>query len=186
MKFSHSLENLRTTSFATSYEWGVSFASEDTTDLPLYFRNYFPVVSVDESIYDVQSESIDIFTSAISYPKSLGQKTITITFHDDKNHSLETWMEDWVEKDIFNLNVDNSYVATLEEASKVFSVAKLLNDRRIAKLTSYRVIPTGGFVFSGTSQPDALLFTAEFNIIGKKVNSFINGTTIDIGDFEFF
>jgi hypothetical protein len=95
-----------------------------------------------------------------------GANTLSITFLDDSDHSLEAWMEEWVWK-IFP--PDRSGVMTLEGAIQKCHVMKLTPAKKALHRRMYDVYPEGPIVNEYNSEATVKAFTVSFVVVGLVV-----------------
>lgn len=162
------LEKLRQIEWSASYDWEIRI---DDPSLPNPFNEFFPVITVDEEIGNVESQTFEIYNRTYSVPSGLGQNEMTITFYDDDNHTLEKWMDNWINNEIFHQDEANTYVSTLKEACKELHLVKLDRKQATKRLTTHIVYPNGQFQFSGSTEADATIFTVQFNIVATKTHN---------------
>ena len=163
------LNQLRQVQWSASYDWEIRI---EDPNLPEPFNKFFPVITVDEELGNVESQTFEIYNRNYSVPSGLKQNEITITFHDDSNHTLEKWMENWVNIEIFHQDEANSYVSTLKTACKEMHIAKTDRGKKVKKLATHLVYPNGQFTFSGSAEADATIFTMQFNVVATKTNNY--------------
>lgn len=152
-------DSIRDVEYARSYDWSVWFPG--VTWAP--FLGWFPAQSVTEPIVDIQSHSFEIGCYEYKIPLKQGANTLSITFLDDSDHSLEAWMEEWIWK-IFP--PDRSGVKTLEGAIQKCHVMKLTPAKKPLHNRMYDVYPEGPIVNEYNSEPTVKTFTVSFVVVG--------------------
>lgn len=162
MAFVDSITQVRSVEWAPSYLWDVKFPSA-----PSPFSEWFPATAIEQELLTVNSHSFEAGLTTFDFPKASASKTLSITFHDDEQHSLQRWLRDWVENGVFLQQ--GRYVNYLMDLVREVHVLKL--DRRRIPISGspemYYVYPEGGMTFSGNSESGALDFTVSFRIAGS-------------------
>jgi len=166
------LQKLQSVEWGKSNLWNVKFADtpRTTPKLPAPFNEWFPATDISEGLAEVTSQAIPIYLSSYAIPFNTTELSISLTFVDDVNHSLCTWVSEWMRK-IVNSEYDSKsnvggVVETLEGSVKTLYVEKLNLDKTIYKLDTYYVFPSGNISFAGTSTGGVPSYTITFNIAG--------------------
>jgi len=149
-----------------SVDWGRSYLWEVHIDdgrvapqLPNIFSEWTPAVNVQAPVSNVTSRTFEIYNTAIKIPQGTSYKTLRITFVDDIDGSLLTWLKNWQSKTILNRG---KHVATLSECTKTIHVRKLGLDRAIISTTVYVVYPEGENAFTGDSNSGINIVSGSF------------------------
>lgn len=162
MAFLKNLDQMRRIEWGRSYHWDIKFTGSDSPAFP--FNEFFPAVSVDEQISSLSTLDVDAFGTSLKFPLKSSVKNIQITFLDDKNHTLLTWLSTWVNSTILN---NGNYVATLDESVRQLIIQKVDNNRRNLIQTSYWVFPEGPVTYVGNSDSAINQYTVSFVVAGK-------------------
>lgn len=150
------MDQLRSIEWGKTWLWEVRFTGEGAPPTP--FNDWFPAVEVTENLFACDPLDIQYFNSKYQVPLSTSFFTIRVAFLDDINHTLESWIRDWVNKTIFPGN----WTATLEECTRILQVIKLTNLRKPLKSRSYLVFPRGTVDFVGNTNPEVPRLDVEF------------------------
>ena len=164
MTFLKTADELRAVEWGRTYLWDLKFRKYEgnpkSISPPGKFINWFPAETVTENLAALDMAEFAGFLGAdYNIPKSSSSFGISITFLDDINHSLSTWIANWINKEIMN---GGDYVSTISESVKWVDIAKLNQDRSLQTMNSYLVMPKGEINFEGTSESDVPRYTMEF------------------------
>ncbi len=163
--FLKNLEELRKVEWARSWTWDIQFSG----DVPKPFSKWFPATDVEEGLYNLEPFTFTGGYGSFSVPKNWSPLTLSITFVDSAYHTIENWLEEWVNHTILG---DGLHIACLETAVKKVTLVKLDNKREIVSENSYLVFPTGPLSYTGSSSADIPSHQVEFTIakiISRKV-----------------
>lgn len=182
MAFLNSVEKLREVrGWAKTYLWDIKFTSGGKGDLPpAPFSDWFPALDVEENIANLEAHTIpDAYLTSLKFPKNTSPRTLRITFIDDGNHTLLTWLDGWINREILN---QRDYVATLEESVKLVQIVRLAPDtyntsgsratanvpieNNVSRLgiRNYWIFPEDSVTFIGNSSSDLVTYSITFNI----------------------
>jgi hypothetical protein len=178
------IDQIRNIDFAKGYLWAVRFIEPAP---PSPFTNYFPASNIEIGEISLDSYNFESGQSAYRIPERSGVKTVTITFYDDENFTLQRWMSDWVNIDILNRG---QYMSCLldghpVEGGRESRTVNFLGDGIVwptRKIEFFRlgrdlepvpntektllIYPEGELSLSATSSSEALQFTLTFVIVG--------------------
>ena len=160
MAFLPGIDAIRAVSWGKSYLWDLRFID---ADLPAPFNTWFPAQEVEENTANLESFSFDAGYTQYKFPSKGGPRSVRITFIDDANHSLYSWLDNWINKTILN---DRKYVASLDKSVKRLEVVKLNHDRQIIRRRSYFVFPEDNLTFRGSSGSELLIYSVNFHVAG--------------------
>lgn len=155
MAFLRDIDQLRQIEWSKSYLWDVKF-----NNAPKPFNEWFPATEVTENTANLNSMPVEGGNSGFKIPQSKAATDVSITFIDDINNTLYTWISNWL-----NSITKGQVVSTLAECTQMVHVAKLANDRSIIDSTSYLVYPEGNISFAGNSNSDTRQYTVSFVIV---------------------
>lgn len=153
------LDIIRDVEYARSYLWRLWFP-EITSGA---FASWFPAVSVDEPIGDLQSYDFEIGCHAYKVPQKHGSQVLAVTFLDDATHSLEGWMQAWI-WEVFPQSRDG--VATLDSALKKCHLMKLSPQKEVIHTRQYDVYPEGPVTNVYNSNAEVKSFSISFVVVG--------------------
>ena len=163
-----SIEQLKAVpgNYDVNYLWDCKFEGA-----PPPFDKWFPAGSVDEPRGNVISHSADIFMTSIQVPKSTKAESMTVTFYDDSNRTLQHWIEDWMgEGDKYGVSIfgpNKASVRTISECARNLFVAQLdYNGKKLSE-RMYSVYPDSAFKVASASDAAIRAHTVEFAIVGS-------------------
>lgn len=154
------IEKLRQIEWARQYKWEVEFFDPP---LPAPFNSFFPASDIDFGSASINNSTIDAPMRPGEIPFGTDTHHISITFYDDENLTVQTYMEDW-QKSVYNKGM---YVAALSSAARKIHIRYLNSINRVKKEYKYQIIPQGEIKNLGTSNSDANTFSLEFVIVGE-------------------
>jgi hypothetical protein len=152
-------DRLQLIEWARSYAWDVEFIP----GIPEPFSSVSPAFEVEENIITPETYSLPAGISTLVFPQNTGEKTLSITFYDDIGGTIENWLKDWYDT-IFN--IDNQYVTTLEEATRIVIVKRRDLQKNTIQSNSYLVFPRSPLQFIGSSDSSVRQHQQEFVIAG--------------------
>ena len=141
--------------WSRSWLWDIQFQDANL----LHFRKWFPATNVSINRFALETYDFTAGLSTFSVPKSSTLFDMKITFVDDVALTVQTWVSNWINNEIFAQNA----VATLEEAVKQVTVVTLDNNRKQIKQDNFMVFPKGSLYFDGNS--DEALHSAELDLV---------------------
>jgi hypothetical protein len=153
------LNSIAPVTWARKYSWDIKFDGA-----PAPFSEWFPASDIDEPKTVLEAHTFDAFLKTYSFPKSQGEKRLTITFYDDENNAIVNWLQEWAEIEMFN---DDAFVATLEEVLKQVHIKKLNSRREEVQINSYWVYPDGTLTDSRGSDSSAQQYSMDFVVVGR-------------------
>ena len=174
------METIRRINYDAQYLWTVNFEDNNGFKPPSPFDDFFPASDLSLGIGTVNTHAIEMGQSAIRFPRNSAPQSIDITFYDDETRSLNRWMSDWVNLDLFNLG---DFVSGINDSHRVVAQDSFGNSTRnvypmrhirIALLDrfksevityNYRVVPDGDFGLQLSQASEATQFTMKFNIV---------------------
>lgn len=167
MAFLRDIEQVRKIEWARKYSWDIRF---DDPTLPDPFTDWFPAIDVEEGRAAVKSFSFDAFLSTYKIPKNSTFRTLRITFNDREDNLLANWLDNWVNREIFN---SGNHVSTLfgsnaggtNGAVKTIQIMKLNSRKQPVEVLTYLIYPETEFIFNGTSASEPQIYSVPFVII---------------------
>lgn len=166
--FLTSQDQVRQVEWSRNYLWDVQIS-----DAPSPFNTWFPATDVAVDMGILESESFDIFVSSFSIPVRTKERTLSLTFVDDANHTLVDWLTLWYNQIVVPGGIGGGWVQTLEESVKNIQIARL-NSRRVPikvgsidYIESYAIYPNDTVRFLGGSEESKVnSYEAKFIIAG--------------------
>lgn len=156
------IHDLRLIEWAKSWNWDMCIPSA-----PAPFNNWFPASESDVGKASVTSYEWSAGNQTLKTPLSTSPKEMRVTFSDDDKGTLEDWLDDWVNKKIF----EDGRVQTLSEATKIAFIARLNNKRQAVSIEEYLIYPEGGINTVRDSQSNVLVHVVTFTIAGVSRNA---------------
>lgn len=150
---------------ASSVNWGKSSHWDiyfETAPAP--FSKWFPAYEVDRSIAALESFDFVGGTQGLRVPMALGPKTIQLSFYDDHDSVLESWLDRWVYDTIHK----DGTVATITEVVRKCYIAQLNAKNDVVHIHVLDLFPEGEVRSLRDSQSGATLLMQTFNIAGYK------------------
>lgn len=154
------LSQLRRIEWGRTYTWDIRFP-----DAPAPFNAFFPATDVSEPVATLQWTAQNYFLDVYRFPHNKLQKDLRISFLDDQNGTLLSWLKNWIEVTIFNQGKAVSPIGTQGVCKRVL-ISKLDSYRNIVKTSSYLVFPEGIIDYIGGSQSDHVTYTVNFVVAG--------------------
>jgi hypothetical protein len=184
---------IRNVEYDKQFLWTVDFLDGQSDAIgaslapPAPFDQFFPASDITIGMGTVQSEEREFGQTSIKFPRRSNAQNLSITFYDDEKRTLQKWMREWINIDIFNngnfvsgLNDSHAPVtSTAQNRSRVYPTREV----RIALLDAYRkevipyhfrVYPEGDFQFTGSQDSSATTYSMDFVIVedlGKRNTS---------------
>lgn len=137
------INDMRKIRWGKTYLWDIYFP-----EAPSPFNNWFPALDVDENLATLNSYEFPGFLSSYKVPQSTSPFDIKVTFTDDINKTLSTWITGWINNEILHGDESSFYVSTLEESSKELHLVKL--DEQKQPVTTYYA--------NGTTKPNPMIY----------------------------
>lgn len=173
------METIRRVNYSTSYLWTLDFIDTNGLLPPAPFDDYFPASDVNLDVGTVNSFTFDAGHTTLSFPRNTSFKGMDVTFYDDDRQTLQRWMSDWINLDIFN---DGQYVSNLRDQHTVvvpdsfgqtravqpirqIRMALLDRQKQDALVYNYNIVPDGQLQFAGSQASEATQFNMRFNIV---------------------
>lgn len=167
--FLQDIEQMRQIEWGKTYLWDVLFPAA-----PAPFNEWFPATDVTENLATLNEHQIEGYMSTYSVPLSTSEFDINLTFVDDINHTLATWLGYWINTEILN---KGSHISTLAESVKMIIIAKLDGKKqpvnitdpagnKIDNPTGYWVYPSGAVNFEGNSESGLPTYQMALKIAG--------------------
>lgn len=148
---------------ASTVEWGKSWHWDIKFEgAPAPFNNWFPAYECDRTLLSLESFDFNGGVGAFRVPHTHGARDIQLSFYDNDQAVLESWLDAWFNQRIFN----NGTVATLEEATRLLYVSQLTATNQVAHTHVLTVYPEGSTRVMRDSQPGAALLLQNFAIVG--------------------
>ena len=159
MAFLKNIENLRAIDWGQKFLWDVKFP-----DAPFPFNDFFPASSVKEDLALIETFEFERYLTRFAIPKGTGLRKLSISFFDDNNYSLQTWIKNWMNKTILN---QNYAIATLKTAVKDVIIVRQERTRKDDVISvAYSVFPFGLFSLDADSSSELIEYTVDFYIVG--------------------
>lgn len=179
------IETIRNIDYGTNYLWTLDFGDVDGFKPPAPFDNFFPASDLTLNLGIINSHTVELAQSAISFPKNSGFKSIDITFFDDENRTIQQWMSDWINIDILN---NGDFISGINDTHRIgfpdrgqdsFGVARLVVPTRTVRIAmlnriknevlsyNYLVYPEGELTFTGSQASEATTFSMKFIIVAE-------------------
>lgn len=170
MAFLTNIDQVRAVQWGQKYLWDLKI---DDTSLPSPYDSWFPASEIDEELGHIDSYQFDANIGSFKLPQKTLPLHLKISFYDDDNTTLASWLDNWINDLILN---NQQYISTLETAVKLVHVLKLDIQRNTAIQNDYYVYPEGTLTWNGTNESGVQIFTQNFVIVSR-VNQHI---TVDI------
>lgn len=179
------ISTVRSVDWDRRYLWLAEF-DKDTLLPPAPFKEWFPANSVSINDTSQSKEEFKFGQQHLSIPTSQsGASTLSITFYDDINRTLQKWFTDWIRLDIQN---NGQYISGLDddhdaEAADSFGTQRrvwpvrtiniiYLNLDRSNYITKrYSIVPDGDFSKELSQASEAVEYTLTFSIVGEGVGA---------------
>jgi hypothetical protein len=157
-----SVTNLEKVDWGRSYLWDLQFPDPL---LPSPFDTWFPAVDFNDSRLTSISNSVPWFIREYKFPVNAAANMITISFYDDLNGSLYTWLTNW-----YNYIYDDydDGVCTIEDASKQMFVRKLDLSKNVLSSTLYLVYPEGPISDTWNSESGNKTYSLSLVVVGSQ------------------
>lgn len=171
---------LRNVEWGKKYLWSVRFFDPAP---PVPFDSWFPASDITVPEANLNSFNFDQGQGSFKAPQRTDIKEISLTFYDDSNQTLLTWMKSWIAIDIMN---NGKYVSCLKDdhlpeggASpygytrvypvRTMEVTKLDESLEPIKGQTqiYSVYPEGNIEFQGGSASESNIYTINFTVVGE-------------------
>lgn len=170
MAFLNHIEQMRRVQWGSSHLWDLCFPGYGNTGRPpAPFDKWFPATDVREMIYNVKNMDIQAGISSYSVPLGTDSGDIAITFVDDENQTLLTWMRDWC-NDILTTTSKTGKVyprlKTISEICRIIVIEKLNTYHEVVRTNAYLVYPKDSLYFEGKSTADAVSYQVTFVVAG--------------------
>jgi len=174
------IETIRSINYGTTYLWTVDFIDTNGIKPPAPFDAFFPASEVTFNLGIINSHTVEMGQSSITFPRNTTFKTVDVTFFDDENRSLQRWMSDWMNVDLLNYGEfmsginDSHQVVAADSFGNSSRSVQPMRHIRIALLDKYKsetvvynynVVPDGNIDFGGTQASEASQFSMKFNIV---------------------
>lgn len=184
--FEVGIETIRRVDYAAQYLWTMDFISGPKPPAP--FDRFFPASDITLQTGISNLQRFEMAQSAFSVSRNSGPKSIDVTFYDDENRSMLTWMQDWINLDIYNNghfvsgNADkhplvdssgkpNSAVKDSFGKTRVVAPTRqiriVLLDRFKDEAIVYNlgILPEGEISISGSQASEASTFSVKFEVV---------------------
>lgn len=157
------LSKVSNIAFRQKYLWDIEVV---TPPIPAPFNDkFFPATGISETIFSIQNHTFELMLGTFTIPKNIaiGDLNFQVTFIDDVNSTIETWLHDWYK---FSFP-DNDYVRRVSEIAGSFKVSK--EDLKFKAMHSklIYVILDGELQFTGESETGLDIITQSFKIVGS-------------------
>ena len=156
------LDNIRKIQEVTwddGYRWDIKIP-----DAPPPFDEWFPAVQVEIGEAVSNLHTFEAGQTSFSIPRSMDQRSLTITFYDAVDRILINWLKKWVVEEIHNNGLG---VTPVLDAVKPIEVVHLDEDGRLLEHRRFEVIPGGSLSTTLTSSPEVQTRSLEFNIVNE-------------------
>ena len=158
---------LRSVEWGKKFLWDIKFTQPsdqpESRGLGKTFENFFPATDVEEGIANLESFGWEAFMNTYKVPRKMQQKEVRVTFYDDRDSTLLNWLDDWINKTIFN---DGQFLTPLEQCLRLVQIKKLNSRKEVLSDNAYWVFPEGSIIYNGSSSSDPVLYSVQFNIVG--------------------
>lgn len=168
------IRDLRKITWSKTYLWDISFP-----EAPAPFNSWFPAIDVDENLATLNTYDFPGYLGSYKVPLSTSPFDIKVTFTDDINKTLSTWIANWINNEILNGNQTSYHVSTLEESVKELNLVKLNEAREPVKIyydnkkttvrpnpMVYLVYPEGPINDAGNSDSGLSQYSVSFIVAG--------------------
>lgn len=152
-----------------------SFLGATDIGIPKDGKNpqWFPITQFDLVSESTVTQAFPLTYRTKSMPIGTKEKTISLTFVDDMNHTMYDWAKDWFNPFTRTSDGEADCVKTIEEMSKQIWITKLdatgsENDSTTEPVESYIVIPNGDITFKGNSEDNLNVYTINLIIVKKQ------------------
>jgi hypothetical protein len=108
------IEAIRNIDWGKKYLWAVTFLEPKA---PAPFASYFPASEIEITDATMDSFNFEAGQGAFKAPQRSVARNVSITFYDDSRFSLQRWMKDWYQIDLFN---EGRFVSCLGDDHKSF------------------------------------------------------------------
>lgn len=140
--------------------WDIKF---DTAPTP--FNDWFPAYECDRTLASLNPFSFQGGPGEFRVPMSFGAKDLNLSFYDNDQAVLETWLDTWINQFIFN---DFYSVRTLSEISRTVFLAQLDSSKTLVRTHELLVFPLGEVRTMRNSQAGATMLVVSFAIAGRR------------------
>jgi hypothetical protein len=157
------LSKLQNITFRQKYLWDIEFI---TPPIPAPFNDkFFPATGITETIFSIQNHTVELLLGTFAFPKnsSIGDLPFQVTFIDDENSTIETWLHNWYK---FTYP-DNDFVRRVSEVAGSVKVSKENSKFRAIESKFLYVILDGELQFTGESETGLDIITQSFKIVGS-------------------
>jgi hypothetical protein len=178
---SRGISKLRSVDWDRRYLWIVEFDKKVFAP-PAPFNDWFPASDVSIQNRSVVQEEFTFGQNKMEFPTSMGSApTMSITFYDDVERTLQKWFDDWIHLDIQN---NGKYISGLLDDHTAESADSFGNTRQVypvrdinlilldlarnSYLTyTFAVTPNGNFDKEYSQASEATTYTMNFSIVGQ-------------------
>lgn len=157
---------LNLTSLVENVQWGQSWYWDIRFDTaPAPFNEWFPAYEVDRSFASVNSFDFQGGNGAFKVPSGFGMRDVQLSFYDNDQATLETWLDEWVNGQIHN---DLYSVRTLSEIARTVYIAQLSSTRSLVRTHECMVYPQGDIKSLRNSQAGGAMLLVNFALVGYR------------------
>jgi len=168
-----SIETLRAVKWSKSYLWDILFLGADSPNARAEYRSqpkapfdyWFPATEVETLDANVQVFDFSPPVRTMSIPKGSDYQRLSVNFVDDVDSTIELWISDWINGQIFN---NGAGVSPVEECLRTCIVYRLDNARNPIHGWQYSVFPSGEMPWQGRSESAVNEYKVDFVIWRKK------------------
>ena len=158
MSYLKSIDQIRSIEWSRSYLWDIRFP-----DAPSPFNEWFPAVDIEENTSILNSQEFNAGWTTFKIPYNTTLFDFKITFIDDVNHTLKSWLDNWINKEILS---EGKGTKPIKEIVKPVEVIKYNINKEVQSMNRYLVYPEGGIYFNGSSEAEVLTYSVTFIITG--------------------
>lgn len=167
--FLQTIDEVRTIEWNTDHLWDIKLPTipqNKTWLLPKYFKNWVPIIDVDEGLASLDHKVFEFYNTQVFIPESTSEKEIQVMFIDDVHNNFMNWNAKWINEDILGLNNKGRVKPVLDSARQIW-IRKLTRQKKEVETRKYWIVPEGKLSFAGKTQADLSQYMITYKIVGK-------------------
>lgn len=163
--------------YDAKYLWDVFFV--DPAPPAPFNDTWFPAIGTQYDLFNITNYPVETTMGTFLFPQKadVGNRTFSVTFHDDITNSLLDWLDSWFAftfprgytQDLENSITTNTYtfVRRLSDVCGKVEVSKLGLNRQAIKTKTFFIILDGTLVYLGENDNGLSTYTQSFKIVGS-------------------
>lgn len=164
MAFLSGIDELRSINWGRKHDWELRFP-----DAPAPFKTWFPAADIEESLSSHEPETIQIANTSFNIPSKRNALNLKITFYDDENSTLASWIAEWMDS-MTSVNGVQGVVTPVKDAVRQVVVQKLKMTGTVVSAVTYLVFPVGEIAYNGANDNGVQTYSQSFAIVARGSN----------------